>query len=82
MSDFQSAVVRWIDSPIVNEQSDDLPKPTVIESVGWLVEETDDYVVIVRDHHTNSDGYRYRGACAIPRSAILALVRWWGVKHD
>lgn len=64
-------VVEWIDSSLQNGQvdKDDFPKPARITSVGFVVEETDDYIVLARDD-MNHDG-DYRGLCAIPKVATL-----------
>lgn len=67
----QVRVVRWIDSSLQNDQvdSDDFPKPVVITSVGFVVDETDEYVTLARDD-MGHDG-NYRGLCAIPKIAVL-----------
>lgn len=62
--------IRWVDSSLQNGQVDrhDFPKPVVITSVGFVVEETEDYIVIARDD-MGHDG-DYRGLCAIPKTAV------------
>jgi hypothetical protein len=60
--------ITWIDSVYVVSQIDisELPKPTVVESIGWLVEETDSHVTITRDKM----GKDLRGVLCIPRCSI------------
>lgn len=64
--------VRWIDSSLQNGQVDasDFPKPFVITSVGFVVRETDEYLVLARDD-MGHDG-DFRGLCAIPKVAVIA----------
>lgn len=64
-------VVRWLDSSVQNGQVDkaDFPEPCVITSVGWMVKETRDYIVLGRDD-MGHDG-DFRGLVAIPRVALL-----------
>lgn len=63
-------VVRWIDSSIQNGQvdKDDFPKPETITSVGFVVEDTNEYVVLSRDDMAHEGDYR--GLVAIPRVAV------------
>ena len=63
-------VVKWIDSSLQNGQVDkeDFPKPVIILSVGFVIEETPEYIVLARDDMGNND---YRGLCAIPSVCIL-----------
>ena len=72
MSRREVRVVRWTDSSLQNGQVDssEFPEPCVITSVGWLVKETDDYLVLARDD-MGHDG-DFRGLVAIPRLAVLA----------
>ena len=62
--------VRWTDSSLQNVQvdRDDFPRPEVIVSVGYVVEETDEYVTLARDDMGNGD---YRGLLCIPKIAVL-----------
>ena len=64
-------VVMWIDSSLQNGQVDasEFPKPVTITSVGFVVEETDDHLVLARDD-MGHDG-DYRGLCAIPKVALV-----------
>lgn len=65
-------VVEWIDSSVQNGQidRDDYPKPEVICSAGWLVEETPEYVTLARDEMTKENPGDYRGLVCIPRESI------------
>ena len=69
-ADYVPQLVRWLDSSVQNGQVDkhDFPEPVVIRSLGFLVRETDEYVVLARDDMGDGD---YRGLVAIPRIAIL-----------
>lgn len=63
-------IVRWIDSSLQNGQVDnkDFPKPIVIVTVGFVVDETDEYITFARDDMGDGD---YRGLCCIPKIALL-----------
>ena len=63
-------VVRWTDSSLQNGQvhRHDFPKPEVITSVGFVVEETDEHVTLARDDMNSGD---FRGLCCIPKIAVL-----------
>lgn len=65
-------VVEWIDSSVQNGQvgKEDVPKPEIICSAGWLVEETDEYVTLARDDMTRENPGDYRGLVCIPRESI------------
>lgn len=70
MSDAASPrTVRWIDSSLQNGQvdKDDFPKPVTITSVGFIVDETEEYITLARDDMGDGD---YRGLCSIPRICI------------
>lgn len=62
--------VRWLDSSLQNGQVDkyNFPKPEVIVTIGFLVDETDEYVTVARDDMGNGD---YRGLCCIPKISVL-----------
>lgn len=68
--EFKIHILKWIDSSLQNGQVDksEFPKPMIVESVGFIVEETEDYVVLSRDDMGDGD---FRGLCAIPKIAIL-----------
>lgn len=63
--------VRWIDSSLQNGQVDrhDFPKPVTITSVGYVVREDAEHIVLARDD-MGHDG-DYRGLVAIPKLAVL-----------
>ena len=67
----ESRIVRWIDSCYLEGQGDEseFPKPSILTSVGFVVRETDDHIVLARDN-CGHDG-EYRGLIAIPKIAIL-----------
>jgi hypothetical protein len=62
-------LVLWIDSSLQNGQVDihEFPKPVIVSSVGFVVKETETYIVIARDDMGEGE---FRGLCAIPRIAI------------
>lgn len=65
--------VLWVDSSLQDGQVDhhNYPKPEKITSVGYLIEETDEYVTIARDGMNSGD---FRGLLCVPRVAILSKV--------
>lgn len=67
----EARVVKWVDSCLQNGQVDesDFPEPVVITSVGFVVKETDEYLVLARDD-MGHDG-DFRGLCAIPKLAVM-----------
>lgn len=62
-------VVSWIDSSLQNVQvgREDYPKPALITSVGFVVEETDEYLTLARDDMDDDD---YRGLLCIPKECL------------
>ena len=52
---------------MLHEQTDEIPKIEIIESIGHLVEETDDRITIARD----KIGKEYRGIISIPKENII-----------
>jgi hypothetical protein len=64
--------VTWVDSTLVNGQIgvDDLPKPTMVDSVGYLVEETKEYITLARDVMGND----WRGVLCIPRCCVDSCI--------
>jgi len=62
-------IIRWVDSSLQNGQVDssEFPEPCVIESVGWLAYEDDEYLVLARDDMGDGE---FRGLLAIPKRAI------------
>lgn len=63
------SLVTWIDSSLQNGQvdDDDFPEPCTIRSVGFLVRDFAEGLVLARDEMGGGD---YRGLVAIPRIAI------------
>jgi hypothetical protein len=59
--------ITYIDSTIGSEQATDIIKPIVIQAVGWVIKETDEYVTIAQELMENGD---YRGQLSIPKKAI------------
>lgn len=59
--------VTWIDSSIIEQQTDEVAKPCKIVTVGHFVHESEDYIVIARD----KVGSEWRGQIAIPKVCIL-----------
>lgn len=74
MTDMQLVYVEWIDSAGFAEggwhQRDvvDSLGPHVISSVGWIIKEEDDYIVMCS--HISSDGTNLAGEKCIPKVAI------------
>jgi hypothetical protein len=62
--------IRWIDSTLQDGQVDHryFPKPSIITTVGFVVDETDEYITFARDDMGDGD---FRGLCCIPKLAIL-----------
>lgn len=62
-------VVSWIDSSLQNAQVGhfDYPKPELITSVGFVVEETDTYLTLARDDMKDDD---FRGLLCIPKECL------------
>lgn len=58
--------VKYIDSNMINEQTDIIAKPQIIEAVGFLVEETKEYITLARE----KIGEEWRGQISIPKVAI------------
>ncbi len=65
-------IVEWVDSSLTNVQVDryDFPKPERIVSLGWVVEENDEYITLTRDDMQNGD---YRGLVCIPKVSVLSI---------
>lgn len=62
--------LKWLDSSLQEHQVDkhNFPKPTIINTVGFIIDETSDYITLARD---NMGGGDYRGLICIPKIAIL-----------
>ena len=63
----ESKKVKYIDSNLINDQTDFIAKPEIITAVGFVVEETDEYITIARE----LVGNEYRGQLSIPKVAII-----------
>ena len=63
-------IIKWLDSSLENTQvwSGDYPEPQIIESVGFVVEETKGWITLARD---KMHGGSFRGLVSIPKNAIL-----------
>ena len=59
--------IKYIDSNLINEQTDFIAKPKIITAIGFVVEETDEYITIAREIVADE----YRGQLSIPKVAIL-----------
>lgn len=70
--------VRWLDSSMQHSQVDgeDLPSPSLMQTIGWLAETNNDYIVVARDTNVDPSSYRWRSSLAIPKSAIVV---WWEI---
>lgn len=70
--DKPAKIVTWTDSSLQNTQVhvSELPTPEIIVSVGFVVKETDAYIVLARDDHKDNE---WRGIVAIPRCAITHI---------
>jgi hypothetical protein len=66
-----NVLIKWVDSNMAHEQTDIQPKPATIISVGHLVSEHEDYIVICRDD-MGDDGWRSQ--IAIPNVCIIKKV--------
>lgn len=66
----ETKTVRWIDSSLIDGQVDHryFPKPAIIVTIGFVVDETDEYITLARDDMGDGD---YRGLCCIPKIALL-----------
>ncbi|MHB1950219.1 MAG: hypothetical protein ACYCQK_01940 [Acidiferrobacteraceae bacterium] len=72
--------VRWLDSCVQHGQvdTDDLPWPSTLETVGWLSFEGPSHIVVSRDHSPDPDSYSWRSSVAIPRAHVLHMERLAG----
>ena len=48
--------------------------PSPIKTVGWIVEDNDDYIVLGGSYSTSEDDRVCGSVCAIPRSVIESIV--------
>ena len=64
-------IISWLDSTIQDHQVDkhNLPKLSVIKSIGFVINDDDDCITLARDNMGNDD---YRGLICIPKFAIIS----------
>lgn len=69
MKRYELRIIEWLDSCVQDVQVShhNFPKPMVVTSVGFVVEETEEYITISRDDMGNGE---FRGLVSIPRIAI------------
>tara|TARA_Y100001973_G_scaffold28905_1_gene43607 strand:+ start:45 stop:308 length:264 start_codon:yes stop_codon:yes gene_type:complete len=48
--------------------------PTPIQTLGWIIEDNEEYVVVVSSYSTEEDDRVFGSVCAIPRSVIESVV--------
>lgn len=76
MTEHQLVFVKWHDAKGVSDTWQFLkdaaePAPAVMESVGWVIQENDDVIVIAPHMSTDEDSSQYCGEMQIPKVAIL-----------
>lgn len=59
--------VSYIDSNIIEEQTNQVAEPVKITAIGFLVKETNEYITIARE----KIGDEWRGQVSIPKKAII-----------
>lgn len=59
--------IKYIDSNLIDSQTDEIAEPVVINATGYVIKETDEYIVLARELIEDN----YRGQVAIPKVAIL-----------
>ena len=59
--------ITYMDSAIIESQTDEICEPTEIVATGFIVKETNDYLTIARE----LVGKEYRGQLSIPKVAII-----------
>ena len=60
-------IVEYIDSHLIDEQTSEIVQPVKITAIGFVVEETDEYITLARE----VIGDEYRGQVSIPKISIL-----------
>jgi hypothetical protein len=60
-------VIKYIDSSLINDQTDEVAKPQIIIACGFVVAETDEYITLSREIIDEE----FRGQVAIPKVAII-----------
>lgn len=66
--------VEWIDSSgtsewLFHKEVFSIP-PNKISSIGYLLEETEDYLVLVQSIGSDKDNLQYQGTMTIPKGCI------------
>lgn len=59
--------ITYIDSALIDDQTDEIAKPCKIKATGFLIKETEDYIVLARELVDEE----YRGQVAIPKRSII-----------
>lgn len=73
--DFPRVTVRWVDSACrvawrdLEELEED--KPTTCETMGWLVKEEKEYVIVAASRDDVND--RWADSTSIPRGCVLGI---------
>lgn len=60
--------IKFVDSAITEEQTDLICIPLKITVIGFLVQETEEYITLARELLSNGN---YRGQISIPKKAII-----------
>lgn len=47
--------------------------PSPIQTVGWIVEENEDYIVLVGSYSMDKEDRVFGSVCAIPKSVVVSL---------
>ena len=58
--------IKYIDSQLINEQTEEIAKPQLIVATGFVIAETNDYITLAREVIDKE----YRGQVSIPKIAI------------
>jgi len=59
-------VIDWVDSNIIETQTYDIAKPTLIRTIGFVVADEIDYITVARDLIDDE----FRGQISIPKECI------------
>ena len=60
--------INYIDSTLINEQTEERARPTIFYAVGFVIEETDEYITLAREYSRDN---QLRGQISIPKVAII-----------
>lgn len=74
------AVIRWVDAQGQGREvtKDNLPKPLLVDSIGAIVDEGEDFVCLAQDiFWPSKDGeeVEFRASMAIPRGMIVSTAK-------